>query len=175
MEKSLKYRTSRISFLENYILATIILILLLLVFPSLQIYENYIHYFLFFGAIIFVAALINEPEIKKYFTTYFVSNNEVARIRGIIRKDKVSVPHANITSVNYTKGILGRIFNFGDVIINSSSATIKMEGVRNPEEIVRIIENKISLVTRKEEKSVKTSTRERKRKSKKEEESDAKL
>jgi uncharacterized membrane protein YdbT with pleckstrin-like domain len=171
MERSLKYRTSRISFLENYILTIIILILLLLVFPSLQIYENYIHYFLFFITIIFVAALINEPEIKRYFTTYFVSNSEVALIKGIIRKNKVSVPHANITSVNYSKGILGRIFNFGDVIINSSSATIKMEGVRNPEEIVRIIENKISLVAKGiEEREVRK--KEKKKKSKKEENED---
>ena len=120
----------------------------MLVYPFLRVYENPIHYFLLFTTLIFIAALIEEPEIRRYFTTYWVTNDEVMKMWGIIRKNKISIPYSNVTSVNYFKGILGRIFNFGDVTVNSSSGDIKMKGVKNPEEIVRIIENKISLMTK---------------------------
>ena len=146
MEKALKYKTSRISFLENYFFALVIITILFISLPFLRIGSEPLHYFIFFLSLIFAIALIEEPEIRRYFRTYFVTNNEVIKIEGIIRKSKVSIPYQNVSSVTYKKSVLGRILNFGDILISADGDKIKMIGIRNPEEVAKIIENKISLV-----------------------------
>jgi uncharacterized membrane protein YdbT with pleckstrin-like domain len=144
--KGIKLKTSRIAYLSNYLLASLILILLLLALPFLKIFVNTSHYIIFFAALIFTAILLEEPEIRRFFRTYFITNNEVMKIEGIIRKNKLSIPYRNMTSVSFYKGVIGRIFNFGDISISAGQKELKLHGIRNPEEFVRIIENKVSLM-----------------------------
>ena len=146
--KGIKLKSARISFLPNYFLAVFILCVIFLTYPLLDIPSNNFHTLLIFSGIVYASILVQEPEIRRLMRTYFITNNEAIKIEGIIRKNKISIPYQNVTSVSFYKGVLGRIFNFGDVVVKSGSGEIRILGIKDPEQITRIIENKISLTKR---------------------------
>jgi len=139
----MELKSARISFLGNYILATIIIFLLILIFPTLNIFRNILHYFLFFGPLLFVAYLFDEPEIKRYFTVYVIKENEVEKRWGIIRKKSVSIPYSSITDIKLEKGFWGRIFNYGNLVVSSQTDKIVLKGIKQPEKILEEIKKRV--------------------------------
>lgn len=77
---------------------------------------------------------------------YQITNNEVTKIEGIITKKEISIPHINIVDIKVVKGVIGRIFDFGDITVRGVKDEINMKGMRDPEVIYRIIKNKITLI-----------------------------
>ena len=55
------------------------------------------------------------------------------------------VPFQSVADVRVSKGIVGRIFNFGDVDVIGFKDGILMKGMKNPEEIQRIIQSKLNI------------------------------
>ena len=135
----MELKSARISFLDNYLLAAIIIFLLILIFPNLNVFHNIFHYLLFFGPLLFVAYLFDEPEIKRYFTVYLIKENEVEKRWGIIRKKSISIPYPSITDLKFEKGFWGRIFNYGNIIVSSQTDKIVMKGIKNPEKVLEKI------------------------------------
>jgi len=93
-----------------------------------------------------IAALMAaEPKIHGIMTHYKVSDSEVVKVEGILRKKRHSIPHQGIGQVRVSKGILGRILNYGTVEVEgqNESSTIAMRHVRNPDDIRRVIREKI--------------------------------
>jgi uncharacterized membrane protein YdbT with pleckstrin-like domain len=151
-EKGVKYKTSRIAYIGNYLLAILIIFFLLLLIQKLnlgfflfpktlgQVFST----FLIIGFVGLTAYFIEEPVIERIIRHYVVTNNEVIKIEGIIRKKRIAIPYQSVADVRVTKSFVGRVFNFGNVEISGFKDSITMKGMRDPEEIYRIIQNKIS-------------------------------
>ncbi|MCS7106420.1 MAG: PH domain-containing protein [Candidatus Aenigmarchaeota archaeon] len=145
MEEKLKYETSRISFIFNYFLATLILFLTFLLIPYLSFsFIFWIYFFLF----LLVLALILEPEAERFLREYLITNAEVIKIEGILTKKRISIPYQSVADVRVVKGIVGRIFNYGDVIVKGVKDDIVMKGIRNPEAVYELINRKIEAMKR---------------------------
>jgi len=87
--------------------------------------------------------LIEYPEWQRIYRYYLVDNLGITKIEGIIRKRKNSIPYSNISNVELKKGVLGRIFNFGDIIVHGFNDKIVIEKVRNPDIIYDRIKGRI--------------------------------
>jgi len=142
--KALKYKTARISYFSNYFLVIVIPFLFYLVLLPYLTNELYLNIaILILSAIILF--LIFEPEVERTIRRYGITNNEVLKIEGIITKKIVSIPHQSIADVKVFKGVIGRIFNFGNIEVKGFKDSIFMKGIREPEVIEKIVENKIAL------------------------------
>ncbi len=154
-DKGITYKTSRLSYMHNYILAAMALVLLVLIFPRLNFSiiitntQQLVSYVIFFGFVIAISFLIEEPSIEQWVRKYVITNNEVMKVEGILRKKRFAIPYQSIADVKMNKGIVGRIFNFGNIEIMGFKEPIHMKGIKNPEEVLRIIENKVNLMRNK--------------------------
>jgi uncharacterized membrane protein YdbT with pleckstrin-like domain len=155
MEKGVVYKTSRISYIGNYILLCLVLVLFFLVWIKFDIqfslfprttYE-FESTMVAFGFLIAITFLIEEPTIERMIRHYIVTNNEVIKVEGILRKRRVGIPYQSVADVRVEKGIVGRIFNFGTVHVAGvgRGGDITMKGMRDPDTVYRMIKNKIGL------------------------------
>lgn len=60
-------------------------------------------------------------------TTYAITNKRVMRRSGILSEDVKSSTFKHITSLRVKQGIIGKIFNFGDIIIDTSGSGLGIE------------------------------------------------
>jgi membrane protein YdbS with pleckstrin-like domain len=151
-EQGTTYKTSRVSYISNYVLVILALVLLALIWPYLSVKIGFTSlrdvatYAIFALFVVGITFLMEEPSIEQIMRKYVVTNNEVIKVEGLLRKKRISIPHGNIADIRVKKGIFGRIFNFGDLEITGMRENISMKGLRNPDEIYRIIEHKVSLM-----------------------------
>jgi len=161
-EKGLVYKTSRISYVSNYILLTLFLIFLFLLWPFLH--PNF--YILpktpgelfstmsIFVFVLIATYMIEEPTVERIIRKYVVTNHEVTRIEGLLSKNSISIPYQSVADIRVEQGIVGRILNFGNVIVtgvvrsekSGDVEAIAMKGVRYPNEVYRVIQSKINLM-----------------------------
>lgn len=154
-EKGITYKTTRFAYIHNYLLAFLVLILLALVYPYLNFtifitnVQQLISYTIFFAFILTMTFLIEEPSVEQWVRKYVITNNEVIKIEGIMKNKKFAIPYQGIADVKMHKGIMGKIFNFGNIDVTGFKDSIHMKGIRNPDEVLRIIENKVNLMRNK--------------------------
>lgn len=148
MERNLVYRTSRVHFLDNYIITLLVLIILAVVSPMLNIFGNLLHLALFFGILSIVAGFAEQPEWERLFKKYTITNNEIKKTEGIFDKKETIIPYQSVADVTVTKSFFGRMLNVGTVHVRGfkEGGDITLKGMRNPEEVQRIIQNKINLL-----------------------------
>jgi membrane protein YdbS with pleckstrin-like domain len=152
-EKGLLYQTSRIAYMSNYFLIALLVFLLLLIAQFITIEfslfprtpNQFSTTMLVFMFLLFIVYLIEEPMIVRLFNSYYVTNHEVVAVLGLVRKRKTAIPYSSLADVSYKKSFAGRMLNYGDVEVKGFNETIVMKGVRNPEEIYKVITNKLSL------------------------------
>jgi len=144
-EKGIRCKTSRVSYISNYFLIILILLLLLILGFTLDMNELWVK-LLIYGCSFVLSFLVLEPEIEKTVREYIITNNEVVKVEGIFTKKRTSIPFGAVADVKLIKGFTGMLFNFGDVEVSGFQDKIKIKGIRDPDEIYRIIENKISLL-----------------------------
>ena len=77
---------------------------------------------------------------------YVITNNETIKREGLIRKKQFIIPHNMMAGVTVSKGLIGRVLNYGTVHISAlgKMEDIDMKGIRYPDEISRIIKHKVS-------------------------------
>lgn len=163
IEKGIVYKRSRISFMLNYFILVLFAIFFILLFPTLteilgivefrptlviQTQDEFLSTMLVFAFLIPATFLIEEPSIEQMIRQYIVTNNEIIKREGIVRKKENIIPNDMIAGVTVSKGIVGRALNYGTVHISAlgKMEDIDMKGMRNPDEISRIIKHKMSLV-----------------------------
>lgn len=150
--RALTVKTARIYYFNNYMLTVLVLFLASIIYTKFNLTFYFIprtfwelaNTMLTFGFVAILAYLIQEAEIERAMRKYIITNNEVAKAEGVIRKSRVSLPHANISDIRVQKGVIGRIFNFGDIDVVGFKGQIKIKGIKNPEMIHRVIETKIA-------------------------------
>lgn len=151
-ETGLVYKTTRISYISNYFLIVLVLVLLFFVWPYLQLkiiftsYYDLLPFAIFSTFLVTITFLLEEPSIEQIMRKYIVTNNEVIKVEGLIRRKRISIPHGNVSDIRVKKGVWGRILNFGDVEVTGFRENIVMKGIRSPDEVYKIIENKVSLM-----------------------------
>lgn len=151
-EKGLKYKASRVSYIHNYILIVLIVFFLTLVLPSSELLpfeiSPWVSQLITLALMLLALALLLEPETEIILRQYLITNTEVTKTEGIIIKKSVSIPYQSVADIRVIKGIAGRVFNFGDIIVKGMKDDIAMKGIREPEVVYRVIENKIALMKR---------------------------
>jgi uncharacterized membrane protein YdbT with pleckstrin-like domain len=74
---------------------------------------------------------------KYYYEYYTISQDRVAVKQGILRQNNFLVKKDKITDVIINQGIMGRILNYGDVIINTAGTSQHeaiLRGVSDPDQ-----------------------------------------
>jgi len=144
-ENWLIYRTSRVSYVQNYLLVVLLITLLLQVLPMLDSRSRFYSIFLI-GTVLLVAWLLEEPELERMTRQYHITGGEVMMVEGIFSKKRRVITYSNVSNIDVVKSVIGRVFNYGDIIIVGPDPSIKirMNGMRNPDELYRIINSKVS-------------------------------
>jgi len=137
-----KIRSSRISFVGNYSLGISLLILIFIVDLTLSL-PMIVNYFLLLIAIL----LFLEPEGIIVYRSYKLDTDNISEIKGIFIKRMTTIPYRAIADQRLKKGIIGRILNYGDVIITGPKIQINMKGMRRPEMLYKEIEKKLADLT----------------------------
>lgn len=139
MEKVKKLKISRLSFIENYILGTFLLLYLFLsgVMTSLPQTLNILF-------ITLILLFFLEPESIITYYAYFIDPDNITEIKGILTKTQISIPYRSISSERLRKSFVGKIFNYGNIIITSPNTEINVRGIRNPEKLYKMIEEKLT-------------------------------
>ena len=141
MAEQTKYKTSRISFFYNYLLA---LLLFLFVFFVNSLNLSYpIQAISLFVALPLIAILISEPEVERTYRYYLLEEDNVKMVEGIFSKKELSIPYDQIAGTTILKSVLGRILKFGDVKISGFKDEIVMKGMRNPDLLYQKIQERI--------------------------------
>ncbi|MEM5793107.1 MAG: PH domain-containing protein [Candidatus Aenigmatarchaeota archaeon] len=77
---------------------------------------------------------------------YFIKEDSIEGEFGIIIKRRVIIPWKLVSQVSMRKNILGRIFDYGDILIstigNDTSGMI-IRGLKHPEKILNEIEERV--------------------------------
>jgi len=154
VERGIMVKQSRVSFLYNYALLGLTLIFFALVWGefnltftlSPQTFSQFSDSMVVLGFMAVIAILLEEPEIQRWLSHYLITNNELIKVEGIIRKRRTIIPYQSVSDVHVYKGVIGRILDFGNIEVVSFKNKITMKGVRNPELFYRIINNKISVM-----------------------------
>ncbi len=156
VQKEIVLKTSRIYFLGNYIIAGLTIIFLLLMyilfnmkftlFPTTQ--DELLSTLVLLGIFGISAAMIEQPEWARFRTKFIVTMNEVIKQEGIINKERVILPYATVADMRVEKSMMGRILNYGRLSVSSFKAgsDMVMNGVRRPEKIHVLIQNRVNLI-----------------------------
>jgi uncharacterized membrane protein YdbT with pleckstrin-like domain len=138
MPDEIRLKTSRKKFFFLYLF----IILLILLYPESDFAkQGGIYNYAFFSLIFLILLYI---EIKIFYSSYILTKENVIEIKGIIAKQKISIPFSSISHVVTKKDIIGAILNYGDVMVTSfTEEVILLEGITSPEKISEIIEKKL--------------------------------
>lgn len=136
MEKRIEFKRSRKSFIEIYLFG-VLLLLLYPFFSSLYESGSIINYLYLLGIIL--AFLY--PEAVILYGDYIIERDRIIEITGYIAKKRTTIPVSSISHIVMRKSVIGRLMNYGDVISTSfTGLIIKMKGISNPDNIIKIIE-----------------------------------
>ena len=139
MEKIKKLKISRVSFITNYILGVFLLLYLFLSGATLRLSQIFTVFFIMLILIFFI-----QPEAIILYHGYFMDPDNITEVKGILTKTQVSIPYRSISGERLRKSFVGRIFNYGSIIITSPNNEINIKGISNPEKIYRMIEEKLT-------------------------------
>lgn len=148
------YRTSRRAYFWNYVLAGLVAVFLYLLITTYGFTFSFIptdfttfwQTMAILGIAAVIAFLSEEPIIAGIVKHYIIAENEIIRIEGVLRKKRFVLPYQGIADVRVTKGILGRILNYGDVEIVGFREGIEMKGMSDPDRLQDLIQQKMSSV-----------------------------
>ncbi len=100
--------------------------------------------YLGFGAV--AAFLFLESFIDGLFRHYIVAPTEIVNVKGLVFKKRHAIHYQGVSDINVDKGLMGRIFNYGTLEIKGMNEnSIIMRRVENPDEVHRVIRNRIDL------------------------------
>jgi uncharacterized membrane protein YdbT with pleckstrin-like domain len=139
MEKIKKLKISRVSFILNYILGIFLLSYLFISGAAIKLPQIINIFFIMLILLFFL-----EPESIISYYTYFMDPDNITEIRGILTKNQISIPYRSISGEKLRKSFIGRIFNYGSIIITSANNEINIRGIKNPEQLYRMIEEKLT-------------------------------
>lgn len=154
-ERGIKYKASPRAYIANYLIAAGLVFVAVVVIRRFEIsffmppatlgeLGSTLVYAIFFGAAAWLAA---EPLVEGLLRHYLISRSEVVKVEGLVSKRRHSIPYQSVSESRVTKGIFGRIFNYGTIEISSmNEGGISMRHVSDPDEIHRIVQHRVNSV-----------------------------
>ena len=154
--KEITLKTSRIYFLGNYIIAGLVFLFVILLyfifdlsftlFPKTQ--EEMMSTLLILGISGIGLTMVEQPEWARFRSKFIVTMNEVIKHEGILNKERVVLPYATVADIRVERSMMGRILNYGTLSVSSFKAgsDMVMKGVRHPEKIHVMIQNRVNLI-----------------------------
>jgi membrane protein YdbS with pleckstrin-like domain len=139
MEKIKKLKISRVSFIWNYVIGLFLLSYLLLSVVTIRLSQTLTIFFVLLILLFFI-----EPETIILYYAYFMDPDNITEVKGILTKTQISIPYRSISGERLRKSFVGRIFNYGNIIITSPNNQINIRGIRDPEKLYRMIEEKLN-------------------------------
>jgi len=133
------------SFVKSYVVASVLAIgifvtsILPIQLPFNSLYLNVL--------LVFPLGIVLKSEVERRFIKYFVTSQKVIERRGMLSQTTESTMYENITDVKLSKDINERLFDVGDLKVNTAGhdgATIRLRGLKDPEQYKRTIENNIN-------------------------------
>jgi len=118
-----------------------LLIIFLKVFTLImKLHENYYFEIIYFS--IFTFYLIKN--LITYLTTeYGITSTRVISKEGLIRRDIEEISLSSIESINVTQSIIGRILNYGTIVISGrGTSKVIFKDIDKVVEIRKLIKNK---------------------------------
>ncbi len=134
-------KRSRRSFFVGYLLAFLFMLIFFSIYVMFSL-SGFILYLLSFPAIY----LLLLPEYTIANERVIIKPDSVEGITGIFGKKKTIIPIDRVANVGITRGVFGRILDYGNVFITgigSVETRIVMRGVSSPEKVLRKIEEKM--------------------------------
>lgn len=140
----MKIKSSIVSQLLNIFL--IILTFLILILMNLNYHVNLLTFsflsLLYFLLIAIVLILLNEIIIRRLYV-YEIEEKGIRESFSLFSKREVFIPYSNITKLELKKSFVGRLLNYGDIeVVSSSSNKIILKGIKNPETILKKIKSR---------------------------------
>jgi len=94
---------------------------------------------LWYGLLVVGFIILDEIVMRKLYT-YEIDNSGIKEKFVLFSKRETFIPYSNLIKVDMKKSFFGRILNYGDIEVLSSSATkIVLRGIRNPENVYQKI------------------------------------
>ena len=95
---------------------------------------------IFWYAILAIGFIILEEIVLRKLYTYEIDDAGIKEIFILFSKRETFIPYHNIIKIDLKKSFFGRMLNYGDIEILSSSATkIVLRGIKNPENVYQQI------------------------------------
>jgi hypothetical protein len=96
--KRIKIKTSRISFIGNYILGMMLLFFIMIVNAAFTLPTILLYFLIVVGLVLFV-----EPESVIVYCTYFLDSDCVMEVKGLLTKTHIAIPYKNIADQRLEK------------------------------------------------------------------------
>jgi len=141
-------KSDRISFVLNYIIA---LSLFFLFFLFVDKMGDDLRIVLGTVTAFMISFLVFQPEIERVYREYEILEDGVMMIEGIFTKKKIFLPYQGVADIMLRKGIIGRMLNFGDIIVQGFKKKIVIKGVKKPEIVYEKIRKKVEEKRRRRE------------------------
>ncbi len=103
--------------------------------PGFSLEENFVLLFLLIHLILFVWIFINW-----YFKYFIIKNWKIIRYSWVFFKKKEIFLIHDITSMNLSQNIFGRIFNYWDIILFFNNKVFVLKNIPYPENFIDYIE-----------------------------------
>lgn len=103
--------------------------------------------FIDFFAICIIIGLIWFPrDLINYFTTKLeITNKRIKGKTGLINTNELDSPLNKINSVQIKQGLIGKMLNYGTVIITTASSVFEFNYIVKPNEFKTILNNQIEI------------------------------
>ena len=137
----MKIKSSLVSQIFDIILVSLIFIILLILLSTYGVdpLKISVTSIVWYALLVVGAVIINEIVERKLYT-YELNGSGIKETFAFFSKRETFIPYNNIIKIDLEKSFFGRIFNYGDIEVLSSSATkIVLKGIRNPENVYRQI------------------------------------
>lgn len=97
-----------------------------------------------FACCIIIGLVWLPRDLIRYFTTKLeITNRRIKGKIGLINTNELDSPLTKLNSVQVKQGLFGKIFNYGTIIITTSSSAFEFDYVTKPNEFKTIINNQI--------------------------------
>ena len=87
-----------------------------------------------------------------YFSVYVITNERIRQIRqkGMFKKTVVDLGLDRIESVSYeVPGVMGGIFGYGTLLVQTNAGDLVMSGVRKPEKVYNKLQDAMKMMEKK--------------------------
>lgn len=133
------------SFVKDYVISAVLIVVIsALSLAPLNLGFNNLY---FLGLLVIPAAIVGKSEFERKFIRYYITSQQVIERRGVLSQTTESTMYENITDVKMSKAINERLFDVGDIKVNTAGhdgATIRLRGLKDPENYKKVIENNIN-------------------------------